>query len=113
MNIVKYLIYNGYKAYRWSESGYLICNNNFDFSSMRVGGSDVRLVKGNSEFIYGLHEKNKPPTLIFPRTFDLQLDDKMNKYLSENSSEYIFNELFPLSIVEDIDSRFKNNLNKK
>lgn len=98
MNIVQYLISLGYKPYRWSEKSYVPCTNNFDFSTMRIGGLDVRLVKDNSEFIFGLNEAGKPPTLISPRTEYLRSDNKMNNYLRNNSSEVVFKELYSFSL---------------
>ena len=41
-----------------------------DFSTMVVGGTDIRFVKDedfDNEIIWGLNEYNKPPTLIYPR----------------------------------------------
>ena len=41
-----------------------------DFSSMLVGGIDIYLTKSKdfrNSVIWGLHEKDKPPTLISPR----------------------------------------------
>jgi len=100
MNIVHYLISQGYKTYRWSKNGYIPCDNNFDFSSMREGGLDVRLVKDDSQFVYGLNEKNKPPTLIHPRPFNLQSDNEMNTYLRENTIENIYKELLSKSRIK-------------
>ena len=98
MNIVQYLISIGYETFRWSKKGYVVCNNNFNFSTMTEGGLDVRLVKGKSEFIFGLNEVGKPPTLIYPRTKELIKDDDMNFFLSKNSSEFVFEHLKHLSI---------------
>ena len=41
-----------------------------DFTSMVVGGGDIRFVKDkdfDNEIIWGLSEVGKPPTLIYPR----------------------------------------------
>ena len=98
MNIIQYLISIGYKTFRWSTKGYIVCNDNFNFSTMSEGGLDVRLVKYNSEFVFGLNEIGKPPTLIYPRTSDLRKDNDMNSFLSKNSSEFVFKHLQHLSI---------------
>jgi hypothetical protein len=98
--IVNYLIEKGYKPFRWSRNRLTPCDRPIEFSSVTVGGVDVRLIKGNSVFIYGLHEKGKPPTLIYPRPKGIYLDDEMNRFLSENTDEEVFKKLLPCSYTD-------------
>ena len=75
MNFVEFCISKGYTPYRCvydktkhkheyvkEESKYLDY-----FSSAAPGYLDIRLVKGDKEIVYGLHEANHFPTLIYPR----------------------------------------------
>lgn len=84
-----------------------------DFSTMIVGGIDIRFVKDEdfeNQFIWGLREHGKPPTLIHPRPKiqvkrykefngekhiiyeDESMDDSMNLCLSkENHKEILQN----------------------
>lgn len=98
MKIIEYLILIGYKPFRYTKSGLVPCDNPYDYSTMREGGIDVRLIKGYSTFIFGLHEHKKPPTLISPRTNELQKDDEMNKFLADHSAREVVKILFKYSI---------------
>lgn len=50
------------------KKGFELCQGkHLDYSSMRENGIDSRYIKDNIIFIWGLHEKGKPPTLISPR----------------------------------------------
>jgi hypothetical protein len=91
--IVHHLIEQGYKPFRWTPNGLTPCSNPLDFSTMREGGIDVRLIKGESIVIYGLHEQGKPPTLISPRPKGINTDDEMNRFLAKHTDEEIFNSL--------------------
>jgi hypothetical protein len=98
MNIVTHLVSIGYKPFRLIDGGLVECNNPNDFSTMMPGKLTVRLIKDDSTFVYGLHERSKPPTLIHPRPKHLfYSDDLMNDYLLNTKAETIFAELYPLS----------------
>lgn len=94
----------------------LIQNKHLDYSTMRENGVDSRYEKDGVIFIWGLHEKDKPPTLISPRpnisktilqTFkdingvvkqyesklDQQYDDIMNECLNTFNHQDIFNSI--------------------
>ena len=81
-----------------------------DFSTMVVGGIDIRFVKDEdfeNQFIWGLREQGKPPTLIHPRPKirvkryrefngekhiiyeDESMDNSMNLCLSKENNEEI------------------------
>jgi len=102
------------------EDGFQLVRGRYmDFSSMRPNGVDMLLTKGDKSIIFGLHEKDKPPTLIYPRpnaifdtlglkvkmfhcgtdetslvSFDYVNDDVMNRILQTFSHEEIYNNLF-------------------
>jgi len=72
-------------------------DNDDSFSTMIQKGTIVRYYKGSRKIEWGLNEKDKPPTLIYPRpkeTFDSNTghtsDDLMNRMLSEKAPEEIF-----------------------
>lgn len=111
-HFTKYLIEDlGFKSYRKVQGNY-VENNINDFSTLQNGGIDVRYIKDNIEIIWGLHEANKPPTLISPRPNILvetkkdskiikinQLrDDAMNICLKEETAEDIYKALFDRTI---------------
>lgn len=98
MKIIEYLISIGYKSFRHNKIGLVPCINPYDYSTMREGGIDVRLIKDNSIFIFGLHEHKKPPTLISPRTNELQRDNEMNKFLADHSAKEVVEILLKYSI---------------
>lgn len=85
MSFVEYLINEGYKPYRkiyenkkWN---YVECKDRLNyFSSCVPGFIDIRLVKDDKEFIYGLLEQNMSPTLIYPRPADYTTD-QVNRLL--------------------------------
>jgi hypothetical protein len=79
------------------------------FSSVVENGVWVRYKKDNSCFLFGLNEKGNPPTIIFPRKRTTEknenwlterecTDAEMLGYLLSNKAEFIFNELYCLSI---------------
>ena len=85
-------------------------NYGSDFSTMRVGGLESYYIKDNdfnNPIIWGLHEKDKPQTLIYPRPFFEKIeiingikytivgldDDGMNDMLKNRSHEEIFKEI--------------------
>ena len=121
--MIQYLMSIGYKPFRYSRSGLVPCANPYDYSTMREGGLDVRLIKGDSIFIIGLHEHKKPPTLISPRpriqiykTIVVDLvekdivinehdDDAMNVVLKEVECEDIFKAIHDKSICFHFDLR--------
>lgn len=91
----QYLISIGYKRYRkvfdkkaWH---YIEDSNGYFFSTMIAGCLDYRYILNGGfedEIIFGLHEKSKPPTLIWPRT--VLDDDSMNIMLKDNTPEEIY-----------------------
>ena len=121
--MIQYLISLGYKAFRYTKFGLIRCTNPYDYSTMREGGLDVRLIKGDSIFIIGLHELKKPPTLISPRPririqktivvdsvkTDIVIneieDDAMNVVLKEVESEQIFKAIHDKSVCFEFDLR--------
>lgn len=111
-HFTKYLIEDlGFKTYRKVQGSY-VENNINDFSTLQNGGIDVRYVKDDIEIIWGLHEMNKPPTLISPRPnitvetkkdgkiikINQLRDDAMNICLKEEKAEDIYKALFDKSI---------------
>ena len=123
MKLIEYLLAIGYKPFRYSRSGLVPCVNPYDYSTMREGGLDVRLIKGDSIFTIGLHEFKKPPTLISPRPKiliqktivvdsvekDIVIneieDDAMNVVLKEVECEDIFKAIHDESICFEFDLR--------
>jgi hypothetical protein len=101
-HIVYYLIEKGFKPFRSvyenKKQELVLCKDPLNFSTMMNGYIDVRLIKDDSYWCFGLHEAGKPPTLIYPRTKELYFDDHMNRYLQDNDNDTIFAELYPLSI---------------
>lgn len=116
MSIIELLENKGYKKYRCiNKKGKFIYEESFmdSFSSMINGGLVIHFIKNEdykNPIIFGLHEKNKPPTLITPRpyirlkrfcnnlkrieTITEVFDDAMNICLLKENSEDIFEALF-------------------
>ena len=67
MFLLDILLERGFKLY---QGGYT------SFSTMQKDGIDARFKKDNIVFIWGLHEKGKPPTLISPRPKIIKLGRK-------------------------------------
>jgi hypothetical protein len=84
-----------------------------------VEGEDIHQLRNQIQpIIFGLHERNKPPTLIYPRpnvrmnvTFNKQTfnvvtsiygDDSMNKIFKNFSNEKIFEGMFNKNIIFEI-----------
>jgi len=82
-------------------------NNEIDFfSSMVEGRIDNRWIKDEIEIIYGLHERDKPPTLCWPRPEEAKRgyiifggenehniisgDDIMNRMLKQHTPKEIY-----------------------
>lgn len=90
----QYLINIGYKRYRKAyekkEFVYIPDTIGYYFSTMVTGWLDYRYLKGDHEIIFGLNEKDKPPTLIYPRPKNVKEDDVMNRVLKDNSPEEIY-----------------------
>ena len=123
--MIQYLMSIGYKPFRWisHKVGLVPCTNPYDYSTMREGGLDVILIKGDSTFVYGLHEYKKPPTLISPRpkikihktiivdsvktdvVINEIFDDAMNIVLKEVECEDIFKAIHDESICFEFDLR--------
>ncbi len=115
MGFEDYLLSLGYKRFRK-----VYANNKFEyvdfkhkgFSSMMPGGLDVRYIKDNdfdNEIIFGLSEKDKPPTLVYPRPrikyvtdsnyMNEVRDDAMNVCLLNETPEDIFKAMYDDSIL--------------
>ncbi len=121
--MIQYLMSIGYKPFRYSRGGLVPCANPYDYSTMREGGLDVRLIKEDSVFTIGLHEFKKPPTLISPRpririqktivvdsvekdiVINEHDDDAMNFVLKEVECEDIFKAINDKSICFEFDLR--------
>lgn len=92
MNFIQYLIQLGYKPFRKvyqnKEWVYIPDNNISYFSSTVPGYTDIRLIKANFEFIYGLNEAGHSPTLIWPR-IGLN-DDEVNRMLITKNVQEIY-----------------------
>ena len=65
-----------------------------DFSTMRDGGTCNFWIKGELIVVYGLHEHNKPPTLISPLPFNglFNADRMIKKYGAKKIIDAIENE---------------------
>ena len=95
----QYLFSIGYKPYKkvyekkqWSYVELKI-EDVSKFSTMESGRIDNRWVLNNDfdkEIIFGLHERNKPPTLIYPRPKNID-DDEMNILLKTTSPKEVYN----------------------
>ena len=93
----EYLISQGYKRYRkiyekrkWS---YIEDKDRYYFSTMMTGCLDYRYIKGDIEIIFGLHEKDKPPTLEWPRPKGITTDDEMNRILKNKTPKEVYNKI--------------------
>lgn len=125
MNIQDYLIKKGYIGYRavFEKNNLVFKKNTMGyFSTMVNGGLDIRYVK-DSDFknaiIYGLNERGKPPTLVYPRPkiylkkycevskttiwLSETMDDAMNYCLYKESFDDIFKAMFNKNIVFEYD----------
>ena len=78
MNFQEFLKANGWKPNR---------ENDDFFSSLVIGGIDVRYMKDDKIIIWGLHDRGKPPTLIYPRRW--VDDNETNKFLESHTNEEI------------------------
>jgi len=89
-HITQILIDNGFKTYRKvykNKQFHLVeCEYNSHFST-ESGCLDYRFIKDGLEVVYGLHEQNKPPTLIHPRPSKVYNDNDMNELLMNDSLE--------------------------
>jgi len=71
--LINLLISKGYKKFRFitNKKGFKKEYNpsikDDTFSTMVDGGLDIRYEKDDDIWIFGLHEKGYPPTLIYPR----------------------------------------------
>jgi hypothetical protein len=110
-HLLEILKYEGYKEYRYTEKGFIENKEDY-FSTMVNGGLAVYYVKNNdfnNPVIWGLHEFNKPPTLISPRPkilkyangllYNQEMDDVMNLCLQKELHQDIFKAMFDKSIV--------------
>ena len=98
MGIIEYLISKGFKPYR---AVYNKTTKQFEYepdkyglqyySSTVPGMSDIRLIKGDIEVIYGLHEANKPPVLIWPSLG--ANDDEVNRLIIMSDVKEIYDKI--------------------
>lgn len=91
MNFEQYLINKGY------------CKKVYDFKTFTLkdackydilstmGHTSFIYVKDNSQIVWGLHEINKPPTLISPRPHNIITDDEMNSFILNHSNDELYN----------------------
>lgn len=109
-----YLIDNGWKVYRknlrngeWKYEETTFENFSSTYSE---GCVDYRFIKWGFEIIYGLHERNKPPTLIYPHYMTTNGDSLtnaiMDQYLNNKPVEEVYND-----IMEAFNIHYKINLN--
>lgn len=92
-NIIQYLIENGFTPYRMDvyTGKYHIIENYLDFFSSTLSTYlDIRFKKDNIEIIYGLHERNHPPTIIYPRPSGVVTDYDMDRYLEKIETYDVF-----------------------
>ena len=89
-HITQILSDEGFKPYRKvykNKSFHLVeCEYKGVFSA-ESGCLDYRFIKDGFEVVYGLHEQNKPPTLISPRPIGVYTDNEMNDLLRIDSLE--------------------------
>lgn len=94
----QHLISVGFKRYRKSYEKknwvYTPSNDGYSFSSMVSGELDYRYLHGDKEVIFGLSEKDKPPTLCWPRPKGVVSDDAMNRILKENNPEKVYKMIY-------------------
>ena len=96
MSFVEYLINKGYKPYRYvynkskNDWEYIYDDNINYYSSCVPGYLDIRLLKDKEEIIYGLHEINHSPLLIYPR-LNLVTDSQVDRLFIEKSYDKIYN----------------------
>lgn len=87
-----YLLLIGYKRYRSVYDGkrfnYVESNSGYSFTSVDPGGLDYRYIKDGHEIIFGLNERDKPPTLICGKV--AKSDDAMNRILKSNTPEQVY-----------------------
>lgn len=81
MSFQEYLLSIGYLPFRVifenGEKKYIPAKDDY-FSTAQHGYIDIRYRKLNKEIVFGLHERDKPPTLISPRPRGIESDDDMN-----------------------------------
>lgn len=96
MSFIEYLIDNGYKPFRKvydkqkKQYEYIEDNNLNYFSSMVPGYVDIRLIKDDSEIIWGLNEAQHSPTLIWPRLKDWVQDSDVDRVFKDLTYHQIF-----------------------
>jgi len=95
MSLPEYLLQEGFMPFRklFIDGNWIYepCEFNNDYSSLVNGKLDYRFIKDGKEIIWGLNERHKPPTLVYPRPKGVNTDDEMNKILLDNDSETIYN----------------------
>jgi len=98
MNFPDYLISQGWAPHRkiWDGSKweYKACEFKSQYSCMQSGEIDYRFLKQGKEVIFGLNERQKPPTLVYPRPVGLETDDDMNNFILQHTNEEILKAIF-------------------
>lgn len=92
MSFENYLIELGYKKQVYChKTKSLIDVKEFDILST-MGHICFFYTKDNhKQIVWGLHEINKPPTLISPRPEHILNDDDMNRCILSNTNEELYN----------------------
>ena len=94
--IEQYLMSIGYERYRKvynrkkKEWEYIKDDVGYWFSTTESGMLLYFYKKDDNEVIYGLNEKDKPPTLVWPRPENIYEDDEMNRILKQETPENIY-----------------------
>lgn len=94
IGFVHFLIAKGFAPYRKVGNKYVPCSLLDYYSSTAKGYVDVRLVNGDKEVVYGLHEAHHPPTLIYPRPSGIVYDTQMSRLFQTLSFEDIYSLLW-------------------
>lgn len=92
VGFIEYLISKGYKPYRkvmTKKGSTYTPDGGIGFYSSMSEHIDLRLIKGNKEVVYGLHERGHSPTLIYPRPEGVVTDADMDRVFLNNSFENI------------------------
>lgn len=55
--------------------------------------TNIRLIKDNKEVIYGLHQYEHHPVLIYPRPDNITKDEDMDRLFMDNTYDQISNML--------------------
>lgn len=111
MDFCSYLESIGYAPHRFI-NGKMIKHSDKSFSKMEPGMMCIWYKRGTDLFCWGLHEVDKPPTLISPRPFIIlhvgdkilapAPDDCMNQLLQTETPEELYNSIFNSKVYDFI-----------